>query len=191
MKKKSVFLIAILTVLFSTSQAGAGTMQPDPVDLCDLSHGMYYEWGIDLSIPPGETIVAASLFFDDIRNWKQNDPNDLYVHLLDDLNVGKFSFCDTKPGNEFENQGILLNHWEDLPNTGQDITYDFDADELIALNQYVADGNFGFGLDPDCHFYNDGITFTYETGTIPIPGAFFLLASGLICLVGVRRKFFV
>ncbi|MBW1902422.1 MAG: hypothetical protein JRJ20_12420 [Deltaproteobacteria bacterium] len=190
MKKNSVFLIAILLVLFSSGLAGAVSMQPDPVDLYDLSHGTYYIWGINWSIPPGETIVEASLSFDDIRNWKE-EPNDLYVHLLDDPDVGTFSYCDTKSGNEFENQGVLLNHWEDLSNTAQDITYHFDADELIALNQYAADGNFGFGFDPDCHFYNDGITFTIETSAIPVPGAFFLLASGLICLVGVRRKFFV
>ena len=190
MKKKNIFLIALWMVLFSTVQAGAVSMQPDPVDLYDLSHGKYYIWGIDWRIPPEGSIVEASLSFDNIRNW-EDEPNDLYVHLLDDPDVGAFYYADTTPGNEFEGQGILLNHWENLPDTGQDITYHFDTNELIALNQYASDGTFGFGFDPDCHFFNDGITFTFETGAIPIPGAFFLLASGLICLIGVRRKFFV
>lgn len=190
---------SILWVLFSMGVAGAmvipqdfppcssQTYQWSPGDLYDLSHGSYYTWGIDWSIPQGEKIVGASLFFDNIRNWKVEE-NDLWVHLLEHASVGVTVGTDNQGGGDyFSGQGVLLNHWKNLPNTSQDINYLFDSSEVAALNAYAADGNFGLGFDPDCHFYNDGLTLKIETSATPIPGSYWLLASGLVGLVGVRR----
>ena len=62
--------------------AGTYTFTPSDSDLWDLEHERYYTWGIELDLPAGETVVAASLFLDDIRNWR-TETNDLWVHLLD------------------------------------------------------------------------------------------------------------
>jgi hypothetical protein len=51
----------------------------------------------------------------------------------------------------------------------------------------LENGNFGLGFDPDCHFYNNGVRLNIETAAVPIPGAIWLLGSGLLGLL-VRRK---
>ena len=182
MKNLGMFFCTIILVfmLGGVTEAATYTFQPTPADLYDLDHYCYYTWGIDWDIPAGEIIVSASLFFDDIRNWN-SESNDLWVHLLDLANTGVTKYGDGKGGGDnFSGQGILLHHWQNLPASAQDITYDFDPFEIATLNTYVTDGNFGLGFDPDCHYYNNGITLNIETAPVPIPTTILLLGSGLL-----------
>ena len=71
MKKFITLLWAMMLVLSFPGMASAlvYTFQPndgagDPDDLWDLEHRKYYSWGVDWSIPTGEKIVGAKLFFD-------------------------------------------------------------------------------------------------------------------------------
>ena len=54
----------------------------------------------------------------------------------------------------------------------------------MVLNAYAADGRIGLGLDPDCHFYNDGITLRLVT---PEPTSLALLGLGGLAMMHRRR----
>ncbi|MBW2091651.1 MAG: hypothetical protein JRI34_05950 [Deltaproteobacteria bacterium] len=170
------------------------------------------DWGI----PDNEQVIGASLTFEDIINWNDGD-YDLYVHLLPgrDKPNGAYgttlynwilkSYDGQVGGDDFSEQGIVLNHyWYDggvkgalygtdyIPlgsESAATITYVFLASQLQTLGDYAEDGTVGFGFDPDCHFWNCGITFAVETSVVPIPSAVFLLGSGLLGLFGLKRKF--
>ena len=187
-----IAVIGLVSVMAGTT-AVAGTYQfvPSDPDLGDLDHRYAYEWGIRIEIPETEEIVAANIFFRQIRNWDDND-NDLYVTLLDSNFEGiDISWDNQGGGDYFAGQGLLLNHYEDLSSTAQNITYNFDQAEIDQLTTNLGDDLAGIGFDPDCHFYNRCIKLTIETDTqggddpIPEPASLGLVG---IALLAVRKR---
>ena len=70
-------------------------------------------------------------------------------------------------------------------------TYNFTKDQLAALQQYISNGkNIAFGFDPDCHFWNNGITFNIITGvTVPDTGTTVgLFGFAFVMLAWAQRK---
>lgn len=195
MKNFKMMFVGLLILLFSASMAAATTYTFNAGNLDNLEHGHYYTWGINLTVPNNETIVGASLLFNDIRNWQWERSYDLYVHLLDGAPANVTGYPDWQGGGDnFAGQGLFLAHYDksDIPywpNPAKDITYNFTDTDISTLMSYVADGNFGFGFDPDCHFYNNGVTFSIETAATPIPAPILLLGTGLIGMAGFRRRF--
>ncbi len=189
MEKRLIrFVLVMLFCLCFSGTAGAVTFSPSSANLDNLDHDYYYTWGIDWTVPADQTIISATLEFDNIYNW-DNQPNDLYVHLLDSANLGVSQGKDWGGwGDYFSGQGTLLEHWVNLSSTAQDISYSFSNDEIAALVLYSQDGNFGLGFDPDCHFYNSGVSLTIETSAVPIPAAVYLFGTGLLGIIGIRRK---
>lgn len=112
-------------------------------------------------------------------------------------------------GDNFTGKGVLITPiWND-PNGGSatkaiDLVYDLahlgtqfnsttgaiipgEKSILADLNNYIInDGKFGFGIDPDCHYYNDGITLQITTAKVPEPSTMLLIISGLIGVAGMR-----
>ena len=193
MSKKNVLATLIVLVMVpAVAQAErVVNLVPDRSDLYDLDHTRVYIWGFDVALDPGETVSAAELFFDNIRN-NDNSPNDLYVHLLDwaPLGVDKNIRDNQGGGDYFDNYygGVhsFVVHYENLSSHSQDITYDFSGDDLLALNSYLADGRAGLGFDPDCHFYNSGVSLNLTV--VPEPASLVLMGVGALAFIGRKRK---
>lgn len=185
---KTTLVLLLVLVMSVAVQANVYTYTPNPDNLYNLSHGYAFTWGFDL--PMNEEITGAKLTFTNIRDWIVEDGDSLYIHLLDDAPVGTSYISDYWDGavDYFAGQGTLIDVWHDPAggDPGIDLVYDFTADQLAALNAYAADGTGGFGFDPDCHYWNDGVSFEVTTA-VPEPATMILFGMGLAGM-GLRRR---
>ena len=189
---KTLTLVAILSaaiVCASAAHCAEYTFVPDPSNLGNLSHSYSYTWGFDLDIPDDEIVVGAQITFFQIYNWKALEQDRLYVHLLDDVDAGFTQIVEPDPaGDYFEGQGLLLGVFHDVdgPASRDDLTYDIPHAQL----GWMMDGNSGFALDPDCHYYNRGVEVVVETevAAIPEPASLVALLCGLGGVIWKRRK---
>ncbi|NQU76801.1 MAG: PEP-CTERM sorting domain-containing protein [Planctomycetes bacterium] len=192
--KTHVFGGFVLLAMWLTSSAAAAEIYtfvpPDPT-IGNLEHLYYYTWGIDRPWELGDTrqpnvAVAATLSFSQIYNWDDN-PNVLYVHLLDDAPEGITTGWDNEAGgNYFDLMGTQLVVYLNLSTQPVDLTYTFTGEQVTALNMYAADGRFVLAFDPDCHFNNSGVELTILTELLPEPPVMVLMGAG--ALVGLWRR---
>jgi hypothetical protein len=199
-----LFVIAFGLAATTSANAGLTVFRPTPNDLSELPHAEYFTWGINFTLPSNEKITGAVLTFTNIWDWVKESDDHLFIHLLDNPKAGVTSYVDNQGGGDnFAKQGKLVSSWSDSAGgkpRNFNLVLDFGKLGLLdALNAYATTkpgkgkANFGFGIDPDCHYYDNGVTFTITTEptkpTIPIPepASALLIAAG--CLVArLRRK---
>jgi hypothetical protein len=188
-------LIFTFSLSHSTAQATTYTFTPTPIDMYDLDHSYAYSWQINWSLPAGQTITGASLSFSGIYDWTA-ESNILYLQLMDttpsngtDMTHGIIQYYDNQAsGNYFSSSGIQLTS-QSFTTTPVPYTYTFNSTQLNTLATYASDGKFYLGFDPDCHYYNSGITFTITTSqSVPEPSTFLFLGSGLLLGFVFLRK---
>jgi hypothetical protein len=187
-------LFSTLIIMFgglTSALAAETTFEPNPQDMDDLTHQYYYSWGINWQIPGNEEISDATLSFDNINNWATELDDILYVNLLTSATPGLFfNIDDQASGNAFNGIGTELFTFTDTDeSTAESFSYDFNGAQLGLLTGALADGNFGLGLDPDCHYYNDGVKLKVCTRVVPEPASMLLyILGGSSLIAGFFRK---
>jgi hypothetical protein len=196
-------------ITFQAPATGANQGNGGPNQF-NLDHTDAYTWRISGVNLAGKSITSATITFHNISNWDSN-PNRLFVHLLDTArNGGVASFQDAPnqtpvidinddfAGTRFLNNPLVASGTANTFLTSQSFTmtatnyvYTFTADQLQVLSAYFLNGgDIAFGLDPDCHFWNNGIVFSFTTAATPTPepASLALLATGLAGLYYKRKR---
>src|SRR6185436_7433517 len=198
------------TITFTAPATGANQGSGGPNQF-NLDHHNAYTWRIDGVNLTGQTITSATLTFRNISNWDTN-PNRLFIHLLDTArNAGVSTFQDASAsqtpvtdinddfaGTRYMNNPLVSAGTQNtfltsqsFSTTARNYVYTFTQDQLNVLSAYFMNGgNIAFGLDPDCHFWNDGIVFSFETKATPTPEptTMVLLGTGLAGLYYSRKR---
>lgn len=161
---RKIFCLVVALVGLTAASISASevfTFTQDPGDLEDLDHFKWYTWGIDVTVLEGRFIEEVELRFENISNW-DDETNVLYIHLLDDADMGVSIGDDNQdPADHFDGMGPLIAAWEDEngADTVENLSFFLSQLDLIYEAQvFVLDGVLGVAFDPDCHFYNDGVS---------------------------------
>ena len=147
-----------------------------------------------LTLPPLVALGTATA--SGVTSFQDADPNQVPVTAISDdflaANIGSNPLgVSTGAGqNTFLFQQSFNMVGQNGYNTAVDFTYNFTAAQLSVLANYIMNGGgIAFGIDPDCHFWNNGIVFNYTTAVAtPEPATMALLGSGLAGVGYFQRR---
>ncbi len=204
MKKLFGFVLGLAFIgsALNIAQATTYTYTFTPTGLSTMDGLNYYTYGFDWSVPAGQTIVDATLTYNNLY-LTTGDPNStpqFFSTLLNTATVGKTTGYDgdNNAPNPTPGPNVFLfgDATFSTPGSGYaTLTYDFASisNAIPTLDSYVADGNWGLGFDPDCYYTDTGITFTITTANgshsrVPDAASTAMLLGAAFVGLGVLRR---
>jgi hypothetical protein len=164
------------------------------------------------SVPLNQDVTSASITFSGITETLRGNGNDISVDVGSFIGMAVGQSSAPAPGNYAKiYDGDALGDAfkanttgstptatylgkESFPSLNVPETWTFNID-AATLNNYINAGNWGFEIDPDCHFTVGAITFTYDTATVitktSVPDQATtagLLGLTFLALLAFRRK---
>jgi hypothetical protein len=124
----------------------------------------------------GVTYTADLTFPSQIVDYFDNTSNTKVVRE----STSRMSLAEPNP--PFDASGVGMTYMLDFANV---------PNALATLQTFVANGNdFAFGFDPDCHYFNTGLTFSLTTSpaSVPEPTSIVLLGTMAAIVMHKLRK---
>ena len=137
-----------------------------------------------------------------LSNWKMENKSGMYMtsfilegfyHEIEGQGFANIVFDVLKdekytPGSELgyvdENPSSFSNPVTPIFSTIDGVTYRGTITKDLYASVMISFSGDGLAPDEDYRFYLD----TDKVSAVPIPGAYLLLGSGLLCLIGIKRR---
>lgn len=209
--KKLLGLVAALALTGNVLGAIITIAPPGSGDLNDLEHQKAYLWRLDLNNYVNfdeEEIIGARIEIYDIYNWAPEQTDALKINMVDPKYLYATNYVsiytdNQNPSNYFGvirpqySATSLIGTWTDIDDNAStdDLSFEINVDLMNSylFNAEGPEGAIGFGFDPDCHYYNNGVRLVLETAIpedeVPEPSTISLLGlGGLTLLLGLRKR---
>jgi hypothetical protein len=151
-----------------------------------LDHYYYYRWTIgDIAHVPG----AVNIVFHHIRDWAV-EGDQIAVYLKNSTGSGGWtSYSDNQSLSSPNWSGwSYLGLWGDPAGNGPYYDVVFTVPSGTDRANLANSNFFKIAIDPDCHYDLTQITIDVARPSVPEPTTMLLLGSGLMGLLGLRRK---